>query len=63
MKYNNNGSNEFFYLFDGLSMDSWHMASPGEFVLVEYDKSLRSEGGMGLLWYAEKNVQGFCTKG
>jgi len=51
MKYNNSDSNEFFYLFDGLSMDSWRMAGPGEFVLVlvEYDKSLRSEGRMGLL--------------
>jgi hypothetical protein len=62
MKYNNSDSNEFFYLFDGLGMDSWRMAGPGEFVLVEYDKSLRSEGGMGLLWYTEKKYKDFVLK-
>jgi len=43
-------------------MDSWRMAGPVEFVLVEYDKSLRSEGGMGLLWYAEKKYKDFVLK-
>jgi hypothetical protein len=62
MKYNNSDSNEFFYLFDGLSMDSWRMAGPVEFVLVEYDKSLRSEGGNGITMVCRKEVQGFCTK-
>jgi hypothetical protein len=38
------------------------MAGPVEFVLVEYDKSLRSEGGMGLLWYAEKKYKDFVLK-
>jgi hypothetical protein len=61
---NNNGdsNNEFTYLFDGQSMDGWRMAGPGRFVLVEYDKSLRSEGGMGLLWYTKKKYKDFILK-
>jgi hypothetical protein len=54
--------NEFTYLFDGLSMEGWHMAGPGKFVLVEYDKSLQSEGGMGLLWYTKKKYKDFVLK-
>jgi Domain of Unknown Function (DUF1080) len=61
---NNNGdsNNECTYLFDGQSMDGWRMAGPGRFVLVEYDKSLRSEGGMGLLWYVKKKYNDFVLK-
>jgi hypothetical protein len=40
---NNKNSNEFIYLFDGQSIDGWSIAGHGKFVLVEYDKSLRSE--------------------
>ena len=54
--------NEFTYLFDVQSMDGWHMAGPGKFVLVEHDKSLRSEGGMGLLWYAKKKYKDFVSR-
>jgi hypothetical protein len=50
------------YLFDGQSIDGWHMAGPGKFVLVEYDKSLRSEGGMGLLWYTKNKYKDFVLK-
>jgi hypothetical protein len=49
-----NDDNEFTYLFDGQSVDGWCMVGPGKFVFLEYDKSLQSEGGMGLLWYAKK---------
>ena len=59
---NNNDSNEFTYLFHGRSMDGWRMAGTGKFVLVEYDKSLRSEGGMGLLWYTKKQYRDFTLK-
>jgi len=38
------------------------MAGPGKFVLVEYDNSLRSEGGMGLLWYTKKKYKDFVLK-
>jgi hypothetical protein len=58
----NNDSNEFTYLFNGQSVDGWRMAGPGKFVFLEYDKSLQSEGGMGLLWYAEKKYKDFVLK-
>lgn len=54
--------NEFTYLFDGRSMDGWHMAGRGKFVLVEHNKSLRSVGGMGLLWYARKKYKDFVLR-
>jgi Domain of Unknown Function (DUF1080) len=57
---NNNNSNEFTYLFDGQSIDGWRMAGPGRFVLV--DKSLQSEGGMGLLWYTKRKYKDFILK-
>ena len=59
---NSKDNNEFTYLFHGQSMDSWRMAGPGKFVLVEYDKSLQSEGGMGLLWYTKKKYKDFILK-
>jgi hypothetical protein len=51
---NDDSSNEFTPLFDGQSIDGWRMAGPGNFVLFEYDKSLQSEGGMGLIWYTKR---------
>ena len=59
---NNNDDNEFTCLFNGQSIDGWRMAGPGKFVFIEYDKSLESEGGMGLLWYAEKKYKDFVLK-
>lgn len=42
-------------LFDGTpeSLDRWRMAGPGNFELQE-DCSLRTVGGMGLLWFPEE---------
>jgi hypothetical protein len=62
MGNNNSDSNEFTYLFDGQSIDGWCMAGPGKFVLVEYGKSLHSEGAMGLLWYTKKKYKDFVLK-
>jgi hypothetical protein len=31
-------------------------------IFLEYDKSLQLEGGMGLLWYAEKKYNDFVLK-
>jgi Domain of Unknown Function (DUF1080) len=59
---NNKDSNEFTYLFDGQSIDGWSMAGTGNFVLIEYDKSLQSQGGMGLLWYTKKKYKDFVLK-
>jgi 3-keto-disaccharide hydrolase len=59
---NGKDNNEFTYLFHGQSMDGWRMAGPGKFVIFEYDKSLQSEGGMGLLWYTKKKYKDFVLK-
>jgi len=37
------------------------MAGPGKFVLIEYDKSLQSEGGWDY-YGMKKEIQGFYTK-
>src|SRR6476469_5724945 len=58
----NNDDNGFTYLFNGQSIDGWCMAGPGKFVLIELDRSMRSEGGMGLLWYTKKKYKDFVLK-
>ena len=45
-------------LFDGRSLDGWEHVGPGKFVIE--DGMLRTEGGMGLLWYAREKL-GNCT--
>src|SRR4051794_22595148 len=45
-------------LFDGKSLDGWEHVGPGKMVLE--DGVLRSEGGMGLLWYTREKF-GNCT--
>ncbi len=45
-------------LFDGKSMEGWEHVGPGRFVLE--DGLLRSEGGMGLLWYSREKL-GDCV--
>jgi 3-keto-disaccharide hydrolase len=52
----------FTHLFNGHNIDGWYMAGPGKFVLVEYDKSLQSLGGMGLLWYTKRKYKDFVLK-
>jgi 3-keto-disaccharide hydrolase len=58
----NNDDKGFTYLFNGQSIDGWYMAGPGKFVIIEYDRSMRSEGGMGLLWYTKKKYKDFVLK-
>lgn len=41
-------------LFDGQSLDGWEHVGPGRFVVA--DGVLRTEGGMGLLWYAKEKL-------
>src|SRR4051812_16567307 len=45
-------------LFDGRSLDGWQHVGPGKMVLE--DGLLRTEGGMGLLWYTREKL-GDCT--
>jgi 3-keto-disaccharide hydrolase len=61
MSSNNNDSIEFTYLFDGQSIDGWRMAGSGKFVL-QSDRSLQSQGGVGLLWYTKKKYKDFILK-
>jgi hypothetical protein len=62
MTSNYDDCNKFTYLFDGQSTDGWRMAGPGKFALVGYDKSMQSQGGMGLLWYTKKKYRDFVLK-
>jgi len=45
-------------LFDGRSIDGWEHIGPGRFILE--DGALKSEGGMGLLWYTREKF-GNCV--
>jgi hypothetical protein len=45
-------------LFDGQSLDGWAHVGPGKMVLE--DGLIRTEGGMGLLWYTREKF-GNCT--
>ncbi len=45
-------------LFDGHSLDGWEHAGPGKFVVE--DGLLRTEDGMGLLWYTREKF-GDCV--
>lgn len=41
-------------LFNGKNLDGWRQAGPGRFVVV--DGMLKTEGGMGLLWYTRAKI-------
>jgi hypothetical protein len=45
-------------LFDGRTLAGWEHVGPGKFVVE--DGVLRTEGGMGLLWYSREKL-GNCT--
>jgi len=45
-------------LFDGKSLDGWEHIGPGKMVLE--DGQIRTEGGMGLLWYTKEKF-GDCV--
>ena len=45
-------------LFDGRSLGGWEHVGPGKFVVE--DGLLRTEGGMGLLWYSREKL-GNCV--
>jgi hypothetical protein len=45
-------------LFDGKGLEGWEHVGPGRFVVE--DGQLRTEGGMGLLWYAREKL-GDCV--
>jgi hypothetical protein len=45
-------------LFDGKTLNGWEHVGPGRFVVE--DGQLRTEGGMGLLWYSREKL-GDCV--
>lgn len=57
-------------IFDGNNLNEWQMAGKGKFVVLRAEEEeeeeqsiiLRSEGGMGLLWYAKKMYRNFILK-
>ena len=55
---NSSSSADWRPLFDGRTLDGWEHVGPGKFVIE--DGMLRTEGGMGLLWYAREKL-GNCT--
>ncbi len=53
-----NSSTSWRSLFDGRSLDGWEHVGPGKFVIE--NGLLRTEGGMGLLWYTREKL-GDCV--
>jgi len=52
--------NEIFVkLFDGKTLDGWKMTGKGNFLIIESEKALLTQGGMGLLWYYKRNFIDF----
>ena len=49
----------FVKLFDGKTLDGWKMAGKGNFIIIEREKALVTQGGMGLLWYYKKKFKDF----
>ncbi|MER7107758.1 ThuA domain-containing protein [Streptomyces sp. NPDC000229] len=47
-------------LFNGHTLEGWKQAGPGKFTVVEGE--LRSEGGMGMLWYRAKELSSYSLK-
>ncbi|MDG4863178.1 ThuA domain-containing protein [Streptomyces sp. T-3] len=47
-------------LFDGKSTDGWKQAGPGSFTLA--DGTLTTTGGMGMLWYAQRELKSYSLK-
>ncbi|GAA1197217.1 ThuA domain-containing protein [Streptomyces hebeiensis] len=47
-------------IFNGKTLEGWKQAGPGKFNVV--DGELRSEGGMGLLWYQAKELKSYSLK-
>ncbi|QGV77676.1 ThuA domain-containing protein [Streptomyces ficellus] len=47
-------------LFNGHTLDGWKQAGPGRFTVA--DGELRTEGGMGMLWYQAKELSSYSLK-
>jgi hypothetical protein len=60
----NNIVNEagFVNLFNGVDLQGWSMAGRGKFRVIEQERALESEDGMGLLWYTNRMYGDFILK-
>ncbi|MGW1490229.1 ThuA domain-containing protein [Streptomyces sp. NPDC002402] len=47
-------------IFNGRTLDGWKQAGPGKFTVA--DGELRTEGGMGMLWYQAKELTSYSLK-
>ncbi|MFK4599432.1 ThuA domain-containing protein [Streptomyces pristinaespiralis] len=47
-------------IFNGETLEGWKQAGPGRFDIV--DGELRTEGGMGMLWYQAKELGSYSLK-
>ncbi|MGP3637876.1 ThuA domain-containing protein [Streptomyces sp. 24-1644] len=47
-------------IFNGKTLDGWKQAGPGTFDVA--DGELRTEGGMGMLWYQAKELKSYSLK-
>ncbi|MFI1015062.1 ThuA domain-containing protein [Streptomyces sp. NPDC020965] len=47
-------------IFNGKTTEGWKQAGPGKFTVA--DGELRTEGGMGMLWYQAKELKSYSLK-
>ena len=52
----------FVNLFNGVDLQGWSMAGRGQFRIIEQERALESEDGMGLLWYTNRMYGDFILK-
>ena len=48
--------------FNGVDLQGWRMAGRGKFQIIEQERALESEDGMGLLWYTNRMYGDFILK-
>ena len=58
----NNNKSHFTILFDGKSLDGWKMSGKDKFMVMKNEKTLLSDGGMGLLWHTKKKYKDFILR-
>jgi len=54
-----NASRNYTMIFDGKTLEGWRIAGDGKFVVVPKDKSIQSDGGLGILWYTKQKYGDF----
>ena len=63
MGWNNIVSEDgFVNLYNGVDLQGWTMAGRGKFRIIEQERALESEDGMGLLWYTNRMYDDFILK-